>query len=67
MAFPLETNRSDEALDFGCLVSLRFAFFDWEWATDDILSDVVFLAKVIEFSDFSNSLRSKTPRHCISS
>ena len=56
MTLTLESNRSDQTLYLGCLVSLMFAFFLGKSSLNDILSNVVLFGKVVQLADLPNPL-----------
>ena len=43
MTLALESNGSDQSLNFRGLVSLGFPLLEGEWPTNDVLSDIIFL------------------------
>jgi len=58
----LETFRSDQTLDLGGLVlGLLPPFLGWEWATDNVLPDIVLLGEVEELADLASTLGSQSP------
>lgn len=63
MPLPLQSNWSHQALDLGCLKPWLLPFLSRQWASDDVLTDIVFLGEVVQLANLSDPLWSKATRH----
>jgi hypothetical protein len=60
MSLALKHDRGNEALNLRSLVTLLLSLLWWEWALNNVLSDVILLGQIEQFSDMGGSLGSQT-------